>query len=105
MAARDNSQQPMNRTLRLCSWILAGALALCGNLLGPSPIALWLQLSAAVIFAVGTVRPSALRPIYGALMVAVYPLVWLASCFMKTGDVSQSPSSGSRRSQIANTGA
>jgi len=79
MAASQNVPQPSSRTLRQLSWILAGCLALCGHWLSPSPTALWLQLAGAAIFAVGTVRPSALRPIYHGIAYLLRPVSLLAS--------------------------
>jgi len=104
MAARENPQQPTNRTLRLCGWTVAGALALSGNLLGPSPAALWLELAGAALFAIGTVRPSALRPIYTGLMCCLRPILWLAGWFAKASRDRRPPASPSRRGQVANTG-
>jgi hypothetical protein len=98
METREKPQQPACRTLRLFGWLVAGSLALAGNLLGPSPGALWLQLAGAAVFAVGTVRPSALRPIFAVWMFILWPLTWLTGCFGKTGR-------GRRRRQIANSGA
>jgi hypothetical protein len=103
MAARQDPQQFKNRTLRLSGWVVAGALALAGNLLGPSPVALWLQLGGAAIFAIATVRPRALRPIHTALMVCLRPFTWVAGWFANSDR--RPPGPTSRRGQIANTGA
>ena len=73
MAAR-NTMQPPARTLRLFGWLLAGGLALTGHFIGPSPAALFLQLGGAGVFAIGTVRPSALRPPYRVLAALTSPL-------------------------------
>jgi membrane protein implicated in regulation of membrane protease activity len=91
-------QQPACRTLRLLGWIVAGCLALAGNLIGPSPVALWLELAGAAVFAVGTVRPSALRPIYAVVMFGLWPLVRLSGWFVKTSRSRQGR-------QVANSGA
>jgi hypothetical protein len=98
METREKPQQPACRTLRVFGWIVAGSLALAGNLLGPSPGTLWLELAGAAVFAVGTVRPSALRPVYAICMFVLRPFTWLSGWFVKT-------SRGRRRRQIANTGA
>jgi hypothetical protein len=105
MAARDQSAFPTNRTLRLLGWVVAGSLALCGRLLGPSPSALLLQVVGATVFAIGTVRPSALRPIVTLVMFALRPIVRLVGWFAKANNNSGPPSPPSRRGQIANTGA
>jgi hypothetical protein len=75
MAALTAPWQLSNRTLRQMGWLLAGVLALAGHLLPPSPVALALQLGGAAVFAIGTVRPRALWPVY---LVLVWPAVWLA---------------------------
>jgi hypothetical protein len=105
MAASKNPQQTTNRNLRLFGWALAGSLALSGNITGPSPTALWLQLAGAAVFAIGTVRPSALRPIHSALMYCLRPLTRLSSSFTKTNQDRRPPGPARRRGQIANTGA
>ena len=77
MAALATPWQPTGRTLRQLGWVLAGAMALAGHCLAPSPTALGLQLGGASVFAVSTVRPSALRPIYLIFLVVLWPLIWL----------------------------
>jgi hypothetical protein len=103
MATRGNPQQPTNRTLRLIGWCLAGALALGGNLVGPSPAALWLELAGAAIFAVGTVRPSGLRPIYNALAYLARPFTYMAGYQSKTNPEPRPRPTRSRRGRIANS--
>ena|SRR5580765_6396137 len=102
MAARTNPQQPSNRTLRQGAWILAISLALVGQLLGPSLPAFWLELAGAAIFAVGTVRPSAFRPL---LTFAVWLFRRISALLIKSNDNTRPPISTSRRGQVANTGA
>jgi hypothetical protein len=80
MAALTTPWQPTNRTLRQLGWLMAGILALVGHLLAPSLAALALQLSGAAVFAVGTVRPGALRPVY---LLLLWPIVWLALCLAR----------------------
>ncbi len=105
MAAREKTHQPTNRTLRQLSWIVAGAMAVVGRLIGPSPAALGLQLAAAVVFAVGTVRPSALRPL-ASVLVFPFRCVWrLGAWLVRTNGERRPPAPPSRRSQVANTGA
>ena len=105
MAANKNPQQTSNRSLRLFGWTLAGGLALAGNLAGPSPTALWLELAGAAVFAIGTVRPSALRPIHSAMMWVLRPFTRLVSGPAKGNQDSGQAGSGRTRRQIANTGA
>ena len=76
MAARI-PMQPSSKFLRLFGWFVAGALALAGHLVFPSPAGLVLQLVGAAIFAVGTVRPRALLGLYWVLSVVLWPLTWL----------------------------
>ena len=104
MAAREKTNQPTNRTLRQLSWIAAGAMALTGHLVGPSPEALVLQLAAAVVFAVGTVRPSAMRTL-GHVAVLPFRLGWrLGAWLIRTYADRRPPAPPSRRSQVANSG-
>src|SRR5437588_6766116 len=77
MAALTIPWQLTGRTLRQLGWLLAGILAVLGHVLAPSPTALALELSGAAIFAVGTVRPTALRVVFLVLLVLLWPLVWL----------------------------
>ncbi|HYV39303.1 MAG TPA: hypothetical protein VE988_26680 [Gemmataceae bacterium] len=105
MAARQNPQQIGARTLRQLGWILALGLAAAGQLLGPSPAALWLRLMGAAVFAVATVRPSALRPFHTGLMITLRPVLWLANWLAKIYSDRRPPVSPTRRGQIANTGA
>ena len=69
--------QPSAKFLRLFGWLIAGLLALTGQLMSPSPAALILQLCGAAIFAVGTVRPRALGGLYWAITLLLWPLLWL----------------------------
>jgi hypothetical protein len=105
MAGRQNPPYPTARSLRLFCWIVAAGLALSGNLVGPSPAALWLELAGAAIFAIGTVRPSSLRPIYTFLMFALRPITRLVSWFAKSSNDRRPPIPPARRGQVANTGA
>jgi hypothetical protein len=81
---------------------LAAALALLGHWYGPSLAALLLQLVAAAIFAVGTVRPSALRPLYNAVMV-VPRFLGRTACWFVRASQERRPARPSRRGQMANT--
>jgi hypothetical protein len=63
MAAVADPQKPSCKALRTVGWCIAGAMALTGHLLAPSPSALLLELVGALVFAISTVRPSALRPL------------------------------------------
>ena len=86
MAALTIPWQPTNRTLRQLGWLLAGILALVGHLLAPSLVALALQLSGAAVFAIGAVRPGALRPVYWLFVwPAVWLALWLARPFLRSG--------------------
>jgi hypothetical protein len=98
MAALTTPWQLSNRTLRQMGWLLAGVLALAGHVLPPSPVTLGLQLGGAVVFAVGTVRPRALWPVY---LLLVWPPVWLAlrigSIFVRQGLAADLAESTARR--------
>jgi hypothetical protein len=98
MAALTTPYQPTNRTLRQIGWLTAGVLALTGHVLTPAPSALALQLAGAALFAIATVRPRILRPVY---LVTVWPLLWLALClarpFLRPGFAADLAESTARR--------
>lgn len=77
MAALTIPWRPTGRTLRQLGWVLAALLALAGHVVAPSPTALGLQFGGAVVFAIATVRPGALRPIYLLFLIILYPALRL----------------------------
>jgi hypothetical protein len=102
MAARQKTQQPAAKTLRLFGWCIALCLAVVGQLFSPLQVSLWLQLAGAAVFAVATVRPSAMRPVVAGLLFIVRPFPYLGGWFAKTGGTRRPPT---QRSRIADTGA
>jgi hypothetical protein len=84
MAALAIPWQLGPRTLRLFGWVLAALLALVGHLCAPSLTALSLQLAGAAVFAIGTVRPGALRWFLAVLLVALWPAVWLGLWLLRS---------------------
>jgi hypothetical protein len=98
MAALTTPWQPTNRSLRQAGWLVAGVLALIGHLLAPSVATLVLQLSGAAVFAVATVKPRALRPLY---LVTVWPVLWLglrlARPFLRPGLAAELAETTARR--------
>jgi hypothetical protein len=76
MAAR-NTLQPSTRYLRLLGWLLAGGMALLGRWMGPSPAALFLQLCAAAVFSVATIKPRAMTGLHTLLSWIAWPVLWL----------------------------
>jgi len=101
MAIRQNTQQPPARIMRQFGWLLAGGLALLGNYQAPSPTALWLLLAGAAVFAVATVRPSAMRPILSVFLFIFRPLAPIVNWFAKPNNERRPPT---RRRRIADTG-
>jgi|SRR6516164_7181840 hypothetical protein len=81
MAAR-NIQQPATRKLRLLGWILAIGMAILGRWLGPSPASLFLQLCAAAVFTIATIKPRAMTGLHSLLSWFTWPVLWL---FGRTG--------------------
>jgi hypothetical protein len=103
-SASANNQQITNRTLRQIGWIVAIGLAAGGQLLDPNPSALWLKLAGAAVFAIATVRASALRPIYSGVMWVCRPLLTAAAYLVRMVQERRPPVSPRGRGQIANTG-
>jgi hypothetical protein len=65
--------------LRQFGWLLALVLAVAGWRIGPSRAGLTLQATAALVFAVGSLWPAALRGIYLVLLVLTFPVGWALS--------------------------
>jgi hypothetical protein len=63
MELPTDTRVPSCTALRTLGWCMAGATALGGHLLAPSRTSLLLELVGAAIFAISTIRPSALRPL------------------------------------------
>ena len=97
MAALAIPWQLTARHLRYFGWLLAGILAVLGHLLAPSPTALALELAGAAFFAIGTVRPTALRVVMLVLLLVFWPLVWLVLGWWRPGWASDLAESTARR--------
>jgi hypothetical protein len=76
---------PPRRQLRHFGWLLALMIALATSRLDAGPASLAAQALAAVLFAVGTVWPGALRGPYRLLAAVTAPIGWVVSRLLLVG--------------------
>jgi len=74
MHPEPNNWDPSRRHLRYFAWLLT--LVLIGFTLATDspPLAWFLRLAAALLFAVGTILPRTFRWLYGAALIMLYPV-------------------------------
>jgi hypothetical protein len=76
MALLAVNWSPPRRQLRVFGWVAAALLAAVALRLGPSPAALALELSAAAVFVIAALWPSAVRVLYVPLAALTAPVGW-----------------------------